>query len=331
MSEYQAKITEYPIDKSEARSIAYNLIREKYGNIPSIGSPQFEKETGVWIIPIHVKYPRIMFDKIQEIPKKVRFLSFENLGLIKINAITGVVIDKPSYFNIRNEVRERLVFVQSSVQKALVKIGANKFSQLPLSEHMHTPIEDIVSYLLLNDHLNLKEDLISLNQQEFEKYIKNIEILSKVGLVRRNNDFILPDNALIEIESSYEEISQKLSAALAYFFEKGFNDIRSIQQVLGPHLTISGFIYETSFEYDNIMEVSYHEIERILSRAYSDPSKILKLPRYLIQLEKVGLISQKELKGETYWLPQNEIYSEVLMQDEILSPIKSYLLKATVL
>lgn len=323
----QIRIADIPVEKEEAQKIAHFLVREKYGNLPSVGRPVLKDN--IWIIPIEVKYPRISFEKITNRPSKVRYMNFENVGEIKIDANNGVVIDKPRYYDLRDEINSRLDLIQISVQKALVKVGANRFSKLPFSEHMHTPIQDIIAYLLINDTLNLKEEIAPLSEHDQDKYLKNVDLLIKTGLVRKNENLLIPDNALIEIEQSEVNVSFKLSKALSYFFAQGYENIQSIQQVLGPYLIISGFIYEQSIEYDELIEVDYREIQAVLQRYYGQLVKIFKLPRYLIQLIEVGLIEQDIIRGENVWGPTQDILLEVKGQEEILSPIKNMFIKKT--
>lgn len=315
------KLVDFNITKEEAEDIAHDLIKNKYGNLPSTGKPYLEGT--FWIVPINVKYPRVFFDKNTNRPKKIRFMNFEKIGEIKIDANKGVPVEKPNYYTVRSEINERLDFIKTNVEKALVKVGADKFSKLPLSEHMHTPIEDIISYLLINDSIDLNTEFSNLSNDILEKYIKNVDSLIKVGLVRKTeSNLLIPDNALIEIESISDILSNKLSKSLSYFFAEGYEDISSIRQVLGPYLSITGHIYEQSIEYDEIMPVNYFEIQNLMKRYYREFVKQFKIPRYLIQLIEVGLIKQEIINGENVWLPTKKILENIKGEDEILSPIK---------
>jgi hypothetical protein len=72
---HQGNIIIPPITEEEALVRAHVFLREKYGTIPSSGSPVFEK--GVYKIPIEVKYPRVIMDKITNRPRKVRYMNFK--------------------------------------------------------------------------------------------------------------------------------------------------------------------------------------------------------------------------------------------------------------
>ena len=312
------------MDKSEAEKMAHTLIREKYGNLPSIGSLAYKD--GIWAISIDVKYPRILFDPAKNRPKKVRFMSLKDVGLIKIDENEGVILNKPRYYDLsydlRDEIETRLDSIKINVQKALVKVGAARFSKLPLSEHMHSPIQDIIAYLLINDTLDLNQFFSTYSKVEQSKYLKHVDALIETGLVRRNNDILIPDNALIEIERNEDDLTSKLPNALSYFFSFGYDNIKSIQQVLGPYLLISGDIFTRSIEYGELTTVGYNELLRALQRKYGSSIKSFRLPRYLIQLITVGLIDQKMEAGENLWIPNEDLLIEVENQNEILSPVR---------
>jgi hypothetical protein len=317
----QVKLIDNPVNKKDAQMMAHLYVREKYGNLPSVGIPAVQDN--IWVVPINVKYPRVFFDKGTDRPKKVRYMNFEKVGEIKIDGNSGEIIDKPRYFDIKSEIKGKLDFIQNSVQKALVKTGAQNFSKLPFSEHMHTPIEDILAFLLLKDKLDLQNEISLLNDEERDRYMKNIDLLISTGLIRQSDNLIIPDNALIEIERSTGDIYLKMNKALSYFFAQGYENISSIQQVLGPYLTISGYIYSQSIEYDDVIPVEFQEIQSIIQQNYGQLIKQMKIPRYLIQLNEVGLIDQTVISGEDIWLPKKDILRNVKLEDTLLSPIRN--------
>lgn len=330
---YQENIAKFPVDKIIAREKAHFFVKEKYGNIPSIGEPILENN--VWNIPIEARYPRIRFDEITNMPKKVRYMKFDNIGFLKIDANYGTVIEKSRSWDVRTEIQRNLEFIQNNVQKALVKCGADKFSKLPFSEHMHTPVIDILSYLLINEYIDINEVGESFTEKDDIKYKKIMDILLSMNLIRESDDSnrIYPGNILIEIESSdyiNEEsgsrISDKLSQAMAYFFANGYEHLDSINMVLGAHLSISGYIYQQGIEYNEIVPVRTDDIFKFFRTLPNSFHKLIKIPRYLIQLDKVGIIKLESHKGEDVWLPENNIFEDVLHQERLLTPINGMFL-----
>ncbi len=316
------------IDKSKAEDIAYKLIRSKYGNIPTPGEPSFNEQMGSWEIPIISSYPRILMNENNKTPLKVRLLRLENLGKIVISSISGEIIEKPRYYDVANTLSEALKIIRTSVEKALVKVAASKFSKLPFGEHMHTPILDILSQLLTNESFNIEEEFD--NESDKSRYIEYINSLINCGLVRTVDNIVLPGNSLVEIEKIYTEKNKstpdKLHAALSLFFERGFDKIASIRAVLGPYLDITGTCYQEAVEYDSIIPISYKTfVSSILEDYRYQPIKKTKVARYLIQLEEVGLLQEVIKNGETLWKPEESILNNLQREEEILRPLRSIL------
>lgn len=158
-----------------------------------------------------------------------------------------------------------------------------------------------------------------------EKYVQHINLLESTGLVRRSGNLIIPDNNLVEIERKYKKLSEKILNAMAFFFEKGYTFIDSIKQVLGPHLTITGFCYEIALEYGEVRHIDYTSIEQMIYQRYRQDIKRIKLPRYLIQLESVGLLEETKVSGKSVWRGKENIFEKIQGEEEILQPIRKFL------
>ena len=319
----QRTLCDMPVSEKDAIKFAYDVIRSELGSIPYPGKPRLEE--GTWVVPITARYPRVLSDVARDVPEKVRFMNFEDIGEIKIDANKGELIYRPKYYEISNTIKENLERVRTTVEMALVKVGANRFAKLPFPEHIHTPIVDILSWILINDKIDVSEDLSSIGIDDKEKYIQNIGLLETVGLVRRSGNLIIPDNNLVEIETTYQTLPEQISNSMSFFFEKGYASIDSIKQVLGPHLTITGFCYETALEYGGLVPINYGAIDRMITDVYRQEVKRFKLPRYLIQLESVGLLEETTISGKTVWKGKEDIFDRIQGEEEILQPVRKFL------
>ena len=319
----QRILGDMPVSEKDAQKFAYDIIRRDLGSIPHPGKPQLKD--GIWIVPINIRYPRILSDEVGEVPEKVRFMNFENVGEIKINANRGYMLDRSTYYEIRNVIKENLDKVRTTVEMTLVKVGANRFAQLPFPEHMHTPIFDILSWILINDKIDMSQDLSLIGVVDRDKYLLNIDLLESTGLLRKSGSLIIPDNNLVEIERKYRTLSEKISYSMAFFFEKGYTFIESIKQVLGPHLTIAGFCYSMALEYGELRKINYESIDQMILDIYKQEVKRVKLPRYLIQLESVGLLEETKISGKSVWSGKEDIFKKIQEEEEILQPIRKFL------
>jgi len=320
----QTRLGEPPVNKEQARAIALDIIRDNYGNIPYPGEPVLEGD--LWIVPIIARYPRVLVNERDNLPEKVRFMTFDNLGKIEIIAANGQLKERSTYWDVQSAINEELELVKTSVQKALVKNGAMKFSQLPFSEHMHTPIEDILSWILIYNSMDLEAQQDSLPMDRREKFLQNVGYLESVGLVRKIGTTLEPGNPLIEIERTSRVLPLALSNSLAYFFEKGYEHINTIRQVLGPHLFVSGAIYQRSIENGAPSFLKIRSLENVMRDFYpSQYDKIFKLPRYLVQCESVGLVNRTIVGGESAWCATEDLFIKVMGEEDILEPIKQFI------
>lgn len=316
----QTLLFDLPIDAKSAEKIAYNWVRSTIGNIPHVGTPV--KEGELWSIPIHANYPRVFNNITTGRPQKLRFMSFKNIGEVKIDANKGLIIDKPRFHDIQRKISENLTLVQETVQKALLKVGANNFAELPFPAHMHTPLLDILSWVLVNDKMDTSSDFEKINEEERKKYQQNVDHLAKYGLLEAEGNVVRPGNHLIEIESKEKEHHKTLSKALSFFFERGYEEIDSIFQVIGPHLTLSGICYERSYEYGAVIPQDYLEIESAFMRTYSGTEiKRIKLPRYLVQLEAVDILESVTIAGTDSWSPNEKLFNKMCSERDVLAPI----------
>ncbi len=320
--------TKIPIEKpqkEDIKRISHFFIRENYGTIPSIGEPKLEGEK--WNVPINANYPRVLFNHVKQIPDKVRFMSFKNLGKLELSE-KGIVISKPRYYEMVGAIKKRLDEIKVSVEKALLKVAADKFSLLSFPDHMFTPIQDILAWLILEDTLKLDEFLFNIHDEtRKEKYLQNIKILESVKLVKNQNGLILPGDPLIEIEMRKDlSRTQKLATALTYFYQNGYENLDAISSFLGPHLIISAQVYRESIECNQIIAINEKGFKEIINESYTDKSKLSKLPRYLLQLESINLLKPSE-KFENSWEPNPEVFSKIIGEEELIAPIQEMIIK----
>jgi hypothetical protein len=53
--------------------------------------------------------------------------------------------------------------------------------------------------------------------------------------------------------------------------------------------------------------------------------KMIKLPRYLIQLQDVGILHEKTIRNQRVWVGDEKLFNALKNEEEILLPIMSLL------
>lgn len=190
---------------------------------------------------------------------------------------------------------------------------------------MHSPVVDVLSWLLANDRLDLSEVLAETSEDR-RKYMDNVASLGKLGLVILEGSIVQPTDILIEIEARTGSLNESLSRALTVFFERRFNMLDSVRQVLGPHLAIAGNCYRESMEYGDLLPFSFERIERGMLETYKERMRI-KIPRYLAQLEDIGLLEETRVAGQTAWIGKQDVLNRMYAERELFTSAASYLME----
>ena len=309
------------ISEEKAEVEAEKVLRFDIGNLPHLGAPEYED--GDYVFPIMINLPRVVFDEDREEPVDVRYLSEEEIGEIRVDAESGDVVDRTNVWEVNRQIRQKRKEVDEAVQKALVKAEAEKFSLLPFPEHRYTPIQDLLSEVILTGQIP-EQELDNLGMDNREKYEKYVETLSEVQLLRWQDNRITAGDHLIEIEAQTDRPSDALNTALAHFFEQGANNFDMIEQILGPYLILAGYYYRRSIESEQLPRISTKEFRSELRSEYTGKTrevKSFKLSRYLLQLESIEILESVSDRSGRAWTGSSDVLAEVLQQEEELRPI----------
>ncbi|UTF53267.1 hypothetical protein [Natronosalvus rutilus] len=308
------------ISEIEARRKAEETLAFEIGNLPRLGEVNVTESE--YIYPLEIRLPRVIFDQERDKPVDVKFMKAEPIGEIAVDAASGEV-SRSHLHEIESEIRRQKKKVEDTVQKALVRSSAKKFSQLPFPEHRYTPILDVLSHLIIEGPITAQE-LAEMSSVDEQKYRDYVDILADVDLVRWENDQVEADNILIEILAQPHSPPEHLNAAMAHFFKKGAEHIGTIREILGPHLLLSGHYYYSALGQSEMPRMGEHEFDDVMKWNYSGNNrkqKRFKLPRYLIQLEDVGLLESKDGTGPRSWTGKDDVQRNLLRQDDLLAPI----------
>jgi len=315
--------SELPISEEEAFEKARKILRERFGSL--VGIENVQREGTVWKFKLVTAYPKVIFDysRTPAFPIKVKKMRPIELGWIEIDGMTGEP-KFPKRSTIVSKIKDRLIELQNTVEKALVKAESKKFSKIPFSEHRWTPILDIFSKLLISDRIDLDE-LSRLSNIAELKYMDYLQTLEELNLVIFEGDSYVSGDLLLKIEAKDKPLSEKLSDAMELFFRLGYEKLDKIQEILGPHLKLSASYYAIALQSEQLPKISKKFFIKKIYYFYTSTDrneKLFKLDRYLIQLESIGLLEYSGFDGDSYWKGLEDVYKNLLKEDEILEPIK---------
>lgn len=312
----QQRLGNLPLSRKEAERLADEAILSHIGSTPHISRGREVDDK--FVFDVEVSYPRVIWDESGLEPRKTRFITVGKVGEIVVDRNKGRVTDRPGFYDVQRAIREKLDFVSQSVEKALLRVAADRFSTLPFPIHLHTPVLDVLSWLLVRDSMSLSE-LTSAPDESRQKLLATLDPLSKVGLIEVQGDTVIPGAVLVGIEERYARTPDQLSKALAHFFREGYLFLDTVRQVLGAHLTVSSVVYEKAEETGEVVPLTLGQIETEFRRFYSQ-ERLTKLPRYLVQLESIGIAMRQHKAGVNLWSGVPDVFA-LLQQEQLLEPV----------
>lgn len=312
------------ISFEEARKKAEQILRFKIGPQYSLGEPETEETE--YVFPILISPPRVIFNETRTTPVDVKYLDPTEVGEIRVDKNKEVDYTLPQ--TVYRRVREYEEEIQEAVEKALISAAAKDFTKLPFPENRYAPVEDILSDVVLRGSISLDDvaHIESPDEGDVGKYTKYIFELEDLGLLRREDGRVKSGNVLINIERDTDKKHEALNTALAHYFKENINNIEKIHQILGPYLAVAGFYYRLAIEADTLPTVEEKELRDAFERHYKGrgkqtDEKMFKLSRYLLHLERAGILELITRPNGRVWSGNEDIKDDLENQTQYIGVI----------
>jgi len=313
------------VTKEDARQKAEKILRFKIGPQYSLG--EAETDEGEYVFPILMSPPRVIFDETRSQPTDVMYLSATKVGEIRVDREEEADYTHPQkvYRRVRDYERE----IQQAVEKALISAAAKDFTQLPFPENRYAPVEDLLSEVILRGSISIEQIKSLESPKENEdpgKYTKYLDQLTSIDLLRREDGHIRPGNVLMNILRDTDKNHEALNGALAHYFQQNINDLDKLHQILGPYLAIAGYYYRLAIVSNQLPSVEESELrdafeEHYRGRGRQKKIKMFKLSRYLLHLERAGILEPMTGSDSRVWAGNREIMDELESKTEYIGVI----------
>jgi hypothetical protein len=157
------------------------------------------------------------------------------------------------------------------------------------------------------------------------RYHEYVEKLVAIDLLDLSGRTISAGSILIGLYDDSGTFQEALNAAMGRYFEHNVGEFGMIKRTLGPYLVVAGRYYRRALELEEMPVIDEDELRRAIEHEYSGTErdkKLMKLSRYLIQLEAVGILESVSQNGEWFWSGSEEVRQE-LQEQEYLSPVET--------
>lgn len=313
------------VTRDDARRKAEQILRFKIGPQYSLGEAEADGEE--YVFPILMSPPRVIFDETRSNPTDVMYLEPTKVGEIRVDNNEDADYTLPQ--TVYRRVREYEQEIQQAVEKALISAAAKDFTQLPFPENRYAPVEDLLSEVILRDSISI-EDLKSLEapntDPENGKYRKYLQQLIDIDLLRREDGRVRAGNILMNIRRDTDKNHEALNGALAHYFRENINNLEKIHQILGPYLAIAGYYYRLAIEANQMPTVEEEALRDAFEQHYKGRGKqtdvkMFKLSRYLLHLERAGILKPVTGSDSRVWSGNQDIMDELEDQTHYLGVI----------
>jgi hypothetical protein len=273
--------------------------------------------------------PRVKIDPVSGKPSGALFYRFKDVGRVLVSVENGAIRSSVGWRETRTIIREKLDKVEKSVEEAILRTGADQFSRLPFSEHMHTPLVDILSNLVYKERIDLSHWTQHLPLDEDElKFSDYVGLLEKADLVRTEAGTIVPGNVLLSLLEKTGNPPELVRHALSHFFK--VEDVDSARRVIGPQLRLASKIYEAALEWGPENGYDADTLQQVFVESYSNQrKKVLQFPRYLLQLEQIGLVHTVEERGARIVKVEAKTFRAIERNEDWLKPFRRAVVRET--
>lgn len=312
------------IEQDEARRYAEREVRFGLGTFCRLKEGTYDHENNEYAFPLVIQSPRIVEDNQNEVVD-VRFYEELDLGIVSVDGATGDV-SRPPLGTVKRKIKEQKEEIEVAVQKALVSAAGDKLSHLPFPENQYSPLQDILSILLLEGQMKWQTILRMDEGRDNNPYKTYTENLIQIDLASRQGGRITDGNILIELNDRADTFQEAVNAAVGRYFEHNIGEFAMIRRTLGPYLAIAGRYYRLSLELEEMPRIEESDLRQAIYQKYSgqeQTEKLMKFSRYIIQLESVGLIESFHDGGTRYWVGDDDIRNEIMDESEFLAPMQS--------
>ena len=321
---------ETTVTLEEARRRAEEVVRYELGTFLRLGQGEYDRSENEFRFPITIRSPKIISDGKRKEVVDVRYFSENEVGTIAVDGHSKDV-DRPNRSTIRRRVREYENDVELAVQKALVSAAGRKFSHLPFPENQFSPLEDILSELILKGEMSLDQIEMMDKGRDNERYHEYLNRLIGLDIAERDGRTITNGSVLIKIVQDVKADPKQtyqdgLNTAMGHYFEANLGEFYMIKRTLGPYLAIAGRYYQRALELQEMPVVHENELRDAIRNEYGGAKKertLMKLSRYLIQLEGVGILQSVDQNGTRFWTGDEDTRDDLRKKKEYLAPYQT--------
>jgi hypothetical protein len=290
----------------------------RYGNLISVGEPEFDAKTKTWLAELKSDYPRIIHDDRSPDKRILKFLSLRRLGIIKMGENLQPIEATSRQICIEN-LSSFLDMWQQRAERIIVKVSSDHFARINEAQWVLAKIGMIVSNLLQKEMIT-EGEIASHNPREEDKIRRYLGLLEGLDLVRRIDEGYTYGNLFAELRGQASSVQHFKLAILSHVIRERYSTLREnfgISQ-LESFIHVDSCYYRPTLEAETLLYLTRDSIIDRYTALYGRKSP-LRIAYILGELVNVRALEHED----KYYFGNEELFSQMLnLKSEIaeLSP-----------
>jgi len=278
-----------------------------YGNLISVGEPEFDARTKTWLTELKADYPRIIHDDRSPNERILRFLSLRRLGIIRLGENLQPVEATSREICIRN-LSSFLDMWQERAERIIVRVSSDHFARINEAQWVLAKVGMIVSNLLQKG-LILEEEIASHHPREEDKIRRYLKLLEGLDLVRQIDEGYTYGNLFTELRRQTSDAQEFRTVILSHVIRERYSTLKEsfgISQ-LETFVHVDSCYYRPALEAEKLLYWTSDSLIGHYTRTYGRKSP-LRITYILGELVDVKALERED----KYYFGNEELFSQML-------------------
>jgi len=289
---------------------------QHYGNLISVGEPEFDSRDKTWVAELRSDYPRIIHDDRSPDERILKFLSLRRLGTIKIGENLEP-LEATSRDTCVNNLSSFLNMWQERAERIIVKASSDNLANINEARWVLGKIGTIISRLKLNNVI-LDSELDTLPIKEAGKMRRYLQLLEGLDIVNHKDDGYSYGNMFTELSFKAKNDFEKLSTAiLSYIIKERYSSLRETFGIsqLETFVHVDTCYYRPALEAERLIYWNADSFAEHVTMFYGNKPKIhFRLPYILEELVNVKALEHED----KFYFGNSELFKEMqTLKDEM--------------
>jgi hypothetical protein len=277
-------------------SVVRKYAIQHYGNLISVGEPEFDSEQKAWVAELRSDYPRIIHDDRCPDERILKFLSLRRLGTIKVGENLET-IDATPRENCVDNLSSYLNMWQERAERIIVKASSNNLANTNEAKTFLGKIGTIISRLQWKNMI-YDSEIEALHIKEEAKLRRYLQLLESLQIVEHKENGYSYGNMFAELSDGTNNNFEKLSSAiLSYIIKTRYSALRETFGIsqLETVVHVDTCYYKPALEADDLIYWNKDSFEHHIAMLYGSKSKVhFRLPYILEELVSVKALEYQD-------------------------------------